>query len=433
MTLWIALLDSSIITSRIRPLADNYIYLYIMTSVAHHHHPHETKFRYDDSLLSSCASSPLAVLLAAARGPLLEDGDDPAIPALEEEEDRNDDAGGAGEEDCRTLFEMHASHYRRPPPSSGEVEFWRHQRGGDDDEVAKGKEGKEEEEGRMMSPRIEAFLRSVIFVHRHNNKKNDDDDDDYDDDGGSGRQHRVALNRFSDVPSRELPLMSASDGGGGDYFGPPSRTALDAAILPSAMTPEEQRVDGPTFVSLDNDGAISKFAETLGRRMQDERGPSRSDRDVRGGGGASSYVIDEIRDMLDSWWGGADPHFARGRRSTTRSSSSSSSFFLDKENELNGLEEEDGTNGNHHDGDWDRHLNWATEDNPDGVRIVHDAMDQGYCGSCWAVSATGTIEGETRGREGGRESSFLAGSLVLTRDMCDFVLFSPPPPPTRYT
>jgi hypothetical protein len=404
-----------------------------MTSVAHHHHPHETKFRYDDSLLSSCASSPLAVLLAAARGGLLlEDGDDPAIPAREEEEDRNDDAGGAGEEDCRTLFEMHASHYRRPPPSSGEVEFWRHQRGGDDDEVA-GKEGKEEEEGRMMSPRIEAFLRSVIFVHRHNNKKNDDDDDDYDDDGGSGRQHRVALNRFSDVPSRELPLMSAPDEGGGDYFGPPSRTALDAAILPSAMTPEERVDDGPTFVSLDNDEAISKFAETLGRRMQDERGLSRSDRDVRDGGGASSYVIDEIRDMLDSWWGGADPHFARGRRSTTRSSSSSSSFFLDKENELNGLEEEDGTNGNHHDGDWDRHLNWATEDNPDGVRIVHDAMDQGYCGSCWAVSATGTIEGETRGREGG-EGELFSGRVVSSNPV--YVrfrpFFAPPPPPPRY-
>lgn len=29
--------------------------------------------------------------------------------------------------------------------------------------------------------------------------------------------------------------------------------------------------------------------------------------------------------------------------------------------------------------EWDTYLNWSTEDNPDGVGIVHDAMDQVSC------------------------------------------------------
>lgn len=36
---------------------------------------------------------------------------------------------------------------------------------------------------------------------------------------------------------------------------------------------------------------------------------------------------------------------------------------------------------------WKEYLNWATEDNPDGVPIVHKAMDQGLCGSCWVSEA----------------------------------------------
>jgi hypothetical protein len=43
-----------------------------------------------------------------------------------------------------------------------------------------------------------------------------------------------------------------------------------------------------------------------------------------------------------------------------------------EKNEIDGIED-------YHDeveDRWERYLNWSTEDNPDGVGIVHDAIDQ---------------------------------------------------------
>lgn len=49
--------------------------------------------------------------------------------------------------------------------------------------------------------------------------------------------------------------------------------------------------------------------------------------------------------------------------------------MVDRKNEMDGIDESK-------DDRWERYLNWSTEDNPDGVGIVHDAMDQVSSNRC---------------------------------------------------
>jgi len=63
-------------------------------------------------------------------------------------------------------------------------------------------------------------------------------------------------------------------------------------------------------------------------------------------------------------------------------------------------------------------LNWASDENPDGTRIVHTPVDQGSCGSCWAIVTTGAVEASVV-----RNAGFVAFTktiLQLIKDGVDY-------------
>jgi hypothetical protein len=236
-----------------------------------------------------------------------------------------------------------------------------------------------------ITPRIQAFLQSVSFVQTHNSKYHDES-------GQSGVYHGVALNRFSDKMPHELPLMSST-----------TTAADDENFIPRVV------------VSLHDEKDIYNIGKELGRWSDIEQQQTT----------ATTTTTTTTSNIFDSWWWLGDDHyhyfsflFGRGGRNSRQQEdellarsknkekhhhhrhhdnsikSNTNKLLLSNENELDGLVDEDGAT--HHDKTWDKYLNWSTKDNPDGVRIVHDPIDQGYCGSCWAISATGTIEGKLR-------------------------------------
>ena len=195
---------------------------------------------------------------------------------------------------------------------------------------------REEEEqfligGQLKSEsRFEAFLRSVELVTKHDSARS---------------HHNLTLNRFSDMLHHELPLMDQPSSHWRDFF----HGDADAPFIP---------LDGTT---------LSAHANKLLKRRR-----------FNDGG-----IYDWFR---SSWWwiGGGRKQYSgkkRDKRKHHNLKKSRDNDFIVSKNSLTGIESRDTA-----DDEWEHHLDWATKDNPDGVPIVHGAVDQGMCGSCWAIA-----------------------------------------------
>lgn len=335
-------------------------------------HPHKTPFKYDNALLVSCANSPLAQSLISP----MEMASSALSPHL------------GNTSDCLELLNQHASHYNRAPLSAAEIQFWHLWTSTDEQnsQAAANNESIHE----IMSSRHTAFMQSVIFVHRHNTDANT----------VNNVQHKVALNRFSDVPSHEYPL--------------PSKQYQQIIHHGGTFTDEPLMFDfdDPMFLHLNEEKDIMKIASKLQRvrsnKFSTTTETAAASSSTNNNHYLSSLVSNIIETIKDSWWWIGD-----GQLSSKSSSSSSSdtsgaapnlkrhkkvkngektTFVFDKQNELSGSNNDEDSGSSTNDEEFSTYLNWATKENPDGVPIVHPPIEQGSCGSCWAVSSLGTME-----------------------------------------
>jgi len=327
----------------------------------------ERRFVYDERLFDECAHS----LLAAATT------DDDAAEG-------NDDGV---DESCRTLFRLHAAHYgRRLSVTSSD--------NGDANDG--NKEGEEQEEGK----RLDAFLKNVVFVYEHNNNNNNNND------GRLQQQpdrHHVALNRFSDRSPDEIFVDDEENGetGGSIWedrvvrrlverdYDDDGGDAEDGFVTPLQ---DEETILGIAEASGSlpamgiGKGSMNKLTPKKIERIYDDskvlvvpKTPGETPRPFHSDGEVAEDVdpsnaydgsILSIRKNKPGMLGEADDDDDVDDDDVDG---------VPDDDDVDAKDEEGYDESGVYDAEEDpfaSHLNWATEDNPDGVPIVHDAFDQ---------------------------------------------------------
>ena len=279
----------------------------------------DKRFEYDEELLLSCARSQLVAFVS-------------------HEDDRDRSSGPVDGDDtvCSLLHEQHAKHYNRHPP----VPFTKH------------KNTENGDHRYVVDERLRRFLQSVLYVHNHNSQTAVKSST-----TGERRQrnlHRITLNQFADEDAASWLLSqhdTANDERDLEMEGGAWNTMLDYESLDTEWILDP--VDIAANLTIGHGGT-----EHLNHRTKKAR--KRTIQDVIAG-----KITFPKRE--------SDPNFAvplvddpdydgvllkvKPRRKL-----------------LKDLEKHRG--GGRGDDRYGAYLNWASHNNPDGVPIVHDPIDQ---------------------------------------------------------
>lgn len=303
-------------------------------------------FVYAKRLLDECAASSLAMSLSRTEP----DASSPEersfrTSLIVETSSSENDRRMKYDKSCDKLWRSYIHHY-------GKTEDF-----AKSDEACFESDTWKDEKGQQMvvysiGPRVERFLRSVVFVHKHN--------DDH------PTSHRVSLNRFSAFETHHL-------------F--PDSVNFEAS-------PRRRDTEVYSDIGIGH-GAKNK----LHHRHSNRHRVSRNVPVKR------ITVPDPFRKPFQTPVVGSnlDGFLLSIKR-----------YHLQKDKARGGdrdarTDAVDSPNG------YKRFLNWATPDNPDGVPIVHDAFDQQACGSCWAFAAAGSLEASAS-----RRAAFIAYETYRT-------------------
>lgn len=394
----------------------------------------DQRFVYDEQLLKCCAQSPAAQFVKDDRH--RSDGDAGFASSSSSRPFRNSTVAINPQNDkedscCVELFQQHSQHYGRR--HTQEESLLRPIRGDDYDATTTRTTTTSTSPQQLydyeLGQHMEAFLRSVIFVHQHNTVAAAAG-------GGGGReepleqQHFVTLNRFSDLYPYEV--LSSLSGSVEQRTRPTTTTATETEPVAylwseSSRRRMEQSVGGPArSIFYDDDKFLRSSAGTtssgnnhgitvmlstpeqilhvaanltIGKGSMNKLYKYHKEKKEN----AQTYdlypvTIDIPTDNQLNAYDGNPPDFAVTPSLTTdmdgallsikhnkdvpkvdkrenKKTKGDSSFVEDAAKVVNN-NENNGENLHTFDKKFHKHLNWATIDNPDGVPLVHDPFDQ---------------------------------------------------------
>jgi Cathepsin propeptide inhibitor domain (I29) len=301
---------------------------------------------------------------------------------------------------CVALFHEHQDHYygqqpaATPPATTVSVASYLYDLRNDE---AAAETETESSATSSLSPstlqRFEAFVENVGFVHRHNSNSA----------RGGNHHHRVALNRFSDRrPDEIFPGSSDMDDEGAALGGTSARRHLLRHADPEQADPlmldeeAESGFDRRVLAQLERDGVVihlddaetvmSLSLEGIGKGSMNHLNPKKYEKIYHK---SKTLTLDpdeplrqfETPDVLQE---------LDGAILSIRPEQPAEHDDDDDRNNNNDNKDEDADGPppsrnpvfvsndppEQDEDEFARNLNWATADNPDGVAIVHEPIDQ---------------------------------------------------------